>query len=111
MDSNLPCDKLTSQTGPSPIPIFGDNTVNTEFRAFANGSATDIGDPVLDFNGYVLHANQRPVPEELERESTGLSIAEPDAILDEEDSRTYHSYHDGRYYLPNDPVREPWASS
>lgn len=99
-------DLSNSQTGPVPVPvpIFGADTVAAEFEPFASGSATIRGIPALDFNGYILHAVQKPVPEELQRDSTGASIAEPDAILDEENGRTYHNYHDGRYYLPNDPV-------
>lgn len=97
-------DLANSQTNPGPIPMFGAGTVTTEFQPFASGSAAATGIPALDFNGYILHAAPRPVPEELQRDSTGASIAEPDAILDEENGRTYHNYHDGRYYLPNDPV-------
>lgn len=105
-DGSLPNNDLAEQPGPFPVPLFGAGIVNTDFQPFAGGPAsTDI--PALDFNGYILHAAPKPVPEELQREATGASIAEPDAILDEENGRTYHNYHDGRYYLPNDPVREP----
>lgn len=59
----------------------------------------------LDYNGYVLYASSRPVPEELIREPTGSSVAEPGAVLDEENGRTYVDHATGRYFLPNDPVR------
>lgn len=60
--------------------------------------------PALDYNGYVLYASSRPVPEELIREPTGSSIAEPTAVLDEENGRTYVDHETGRYFLPNDAV-------
>lgn len=62
--------------------------------------------PALDYNGYVLYASSRPVPEELIREPTGSSVAEPGAVLDEESGRTYVNHETGRYFLPNDPVCE-----
>lgn len=61
--------------------------------------------PALDYNGYVLYASPRPVPGELIREPTGSSVAEPTAVLDEENGRTYVDHETGRYFLPNDPVR------
>lgn len=64
----------------------------------------DVLVPALDYNGYVLYASSRPVPEELIREPTGGSIAEPGAVLDEENGRTYVDHETGRYFLPNDPV-------
>lgn len=100
---DLPPDSYINQTGLTPGSVFGAGAANTEFQPFTGGPAA-MGLPALDFNGYILHAAPRPVPEELQRDSTGASIAEPDAILDEENGRTYHNYHDGRYYLPNDPV-------
>lgn len=93
------------QAGPITVPIFGADSVPTGFEPFAGDSAT-MGIPALNFNGYILHAIPRPVPEELQRISSGASIAEPDAIFDEENGRTYHNYHDGRYYLPNDPAEQ-----
>lgn len=63
-----------------------------------------IGIPALDFNGYVLYASVAPIPDELVRNSTGDSIAEPGSILDEESGRTYANHETGRYFLPNDPV-------
>lgn len=64
----------------------------------------DVQTPALDYNGYVLYASSRPVPEELIREPTGSSVAEPGAVLDEESGRTYVNHETGRYFLPNDPV-------
>lgn len=66
----------------------------------------DVQVPALDYNGYVLYASSRPVPEELIREPTGSSVAEPGAVLDEESGRTYVNHETGRYFLPNDPVCE-----
>jgi hypothetical protein len=65
----------------------------------------DVQAPALDYNGYVLYALPRPVPGELIREPTGSSVAEPGAVLDEENGRTYVDHETGRYFLPNDPVR------
>lgn len=65
----------------------------------------DVQTPALDYNGYVLYASPRPVPEELIRTPTGSSIAEPSAVLDEENGRTYVDHETGKYFLPNDPVR------
>lgn len=83
-------------------PIFGVQSATAQFRPFTAAIAQPV--PALDFNGFVLHAAPRPVPEELQRESSGASVAEPDAVMDEENGRTYHNYHEGRYYLPNDAV-------
>ncbi|KAK7703478.1 hypothetical protein SLS64_009148 [Diaporthe eres] len=66
----------------------------------------DVQVPALDYNGYVLYASSRPVPEELIREPTGSSIAEPGAVLDEENGRTYVDHETGRYFLPNDPAEQ-----
>lgn len=83
-------------------PLFGAGNADAQFEPLTG----DMGQPIpaLDFNGFVLHAAPKPVPEELQREHSGASIAEPDAVLDEENGRTYHNYHEGRYYLPNDAV-------
>jgi hypothetical protein len=83
-------------------PLFGVENANAQFEPFTAAMGQPV--PALDFNGFVLHAAPRPVPEELQRESSGASVAEPDAVLDEENGRTYHNYHEGRYYLPNDAV-------
>lgn len=61
--------------------------------------------PAMDFNGYVLYAPAKPVPEELVRESSGASIAPTSSVLDQENGRTYAVHETGRYFLPNDPVR------
>ncbi|KUI54300.1 hypothetical protein VP1G_01784 [Cytospora mali] len=105
-DDSLPRVDMTDTIESTPVPIFGAGTVKSEFPPFQTSGSADAGIPALDFNGYILHAGPRPVPEELQRSSTGASIAEPDAILDEENGRTYHNYHDGRYYLPNDPAEQ-----
>lgn len=62
--------------------------------------------PALDFNGYILYASGRPVPEELMRVPSGTSVAEPGSILDEENGRTYHNHQTGSYYYPNDPAEQ-----
>ncbi|CAN8100941.1 unnamed protein product [Discula destructiva] len=60
----------------------------------------------MDFNGFILYASGRPVPDELMRAPTGTSVAEPGSILDEESGRTYHNHHTGQYFLPNDPAEQ-----
>lgn len=82
-------------------PLFGAGNANVQFQPLTEEMVQSV--PALDFNGFILHA-QKPVPEELQRDSSGASILEPDAVLDEENGRTYHNYHEGRYYLPNDAV-------
>lgn len=62
--------------------------------------------PALDFHGYILYATTKPIPDELIREPTGDSIAEPGSILDEESGRTYANHETGRYFLPNDPAEQ-----
>lgn len=62
--------------------------------------------PALDFHGYVLYATAKPIPDELMRDPTGDSIAEPGSILDEESGRTYANHETGRYFLPNDPAEQ-----
>jgi hypothetical protein len=84
------------------LPVFGMANASAQFEPFTGPMTQPV--PALDFNGFVLHAAPVPVPEELQRESSGASVAEPDAVLDEENGRTYHNYHEGRYYLPNDAV-------
>lgn len=69
----------------------------------------DSSIPALDFNGYILYA-ATGVPEELIREPTGESIAEPGSILDEESGRTFVNHDTGRYFFPNDAVRQPLPS-
>lgn len=66
--------------------------------------------PALDFNGYILYA-ATGVPEELMREPTGESIAEPGSILDEESGRTFVNHDTGRYFFPNDAVSQSWRVS
>lgn len=83
-------------------PLFGAGSANAQFVPLTDEMVQSV--PALDFNGFVLHAAPKPVPEELQRDPSGASIAEPDAVLDEENGRTYHNYHEGRYYLPNDAV-------
>ncbi|KKY29844.1 putative methyltransferase domain-containing protein [Diaporthe ampelina] len=85
-------------------PVFGAGNANAQFEPLADEMVQSI--PALDFNGFVLHAAPRPVPEELQRDPSGASVAEPDALLDEENGRTYHNYHEGRYYLPNDAAEQ-----
>lgn len=91
---------LSNPAGQAPLFEIHNETV--PFEPFTAAMAQPV--PALDFNGFVLHAAPKPVPEELQRESSGASVAEPDAVLDEENGRTYHNYHEGRYYLPNDAV-------
>jgi hypothetical protein len=46
------------------------------------------------------------LPEEvLKHVPTGSSVVEPDSYMDES-GRTYHGYKQGKYFLPNDPVRQ-----
>lgn len=69
-----------------------------------NGSTAAV--PALDFNGYILHALNRPVPEELMRSSSGCSVAEAGSVIDEESGRTYHNHNTGKYFFPNDPAEQ-----
>ena len=62
--------------------------------------------PALDFNGYILHASSKPVPEEFMRTPSGCSIAEAGSVLDEESGRTYHNHNTGKYFFPNDPAEQ-----
>lgn len=62
--------------------------------------------PALDFNGHILHASNKPVPEELMRLSSGCSVAEAGSVMDEESGRTYHSHDTGKYFFPNDPAEQ-----
>ncbi|KAI7785136.1 methyltransferase domain-containing protein [Diaporthe eres] len=87
-----------------PAPLFGAGNANAQFEPFTGEVVQPV--PALDFNGFVLHAAPKPVPEELQRDPSGASIAEPDSVLDEENGRTYHNYHEGRYYLPNDAAEQ-----
>lgn len=87
-----------------PAPLFGAGNANAQFEPFTGEVVQSV--PALDFNGFVLHAAPKPVPEELQRDPSGASIAEPDSVLDEENGRTYHNYHEGRYYLPNDAAEQ-----
>lgn len=66
----------------------------------------NLDNPALDFHGYILYAQTKPIPDELLREPTGDSIAEPGSILDEESGRTYANHETGRYFLPNDPAEQ-----
>jgi hypothetical protein len=50
-------------------------------------------------------ARLRELDEAFNRIPDGSSIREVDAVFLEENSRTYHSYKQGAYWLPNDPVR------
>ncbi|ROW14996.1 hypothetical protein VPNG_03427 [Cytospora leucostoma] len=69
-----------------------------------NGSTAAV--PALDFNGYILHASNKPVPEELMRSSSGCSVAEAGSVIDEESGRTYHNHTTGKYFFPNDPAEQ-----
>lgn len=52
------------------------------------------------------HAGAPPVPDEVARHiPSGMSVVAEDAIL-EESGRTYHGYEQGKYFLPNDPVKQ-----
>lgn len=62
--------------------------------------------PALDFNGHILHASNKPVPEEFMRISSGCSVAEAGSVLDEESGRTYHNHNTGKYFFPNDPAEQ-----
>lgn len=87
-------------------PAHGLSGAGGTFPPPQNVLSQAVQAPALDYNGYVLYASSRPVPEELIREPTGSSIAEPGAVLDEESGRTYVNHETGRYFLPNDPVCE-----
>lgn len=67
--------------------------------------------PDFAFNGHMIHASTRTIPDEFVRVPTGTSIAEPGSILDEESGRTYHNHGTGKYFFPNDAVsiRSPWC--
>lgn len=69
-----------------------------------NGSRAAV--PALDFNGHILHASNKPVPEELMRLSSGGSVAEAGSVIDEESGRTYHNHNTGKYFFPNDPTEQ-----
>lgn len=60
--------------------------------------------PGFAFNGHMLYASARTVPDEFVRVPTGTSIAEPGSILDQESGRTYHNHGTGKYFFPNDAV-------
>lgn len=87
------------------IPGYELIGAEASFQSPSCGFNQGVQAPALDYNGYVLYASSQPVPEELMREPTGSSIAEPGAVLDEENGRTYVAHETGKYYLPNDPVR------
>ncbi|KAI3396540.1 hypothetical protein diail_12064 [Diaporthe ilicicola] len=94
---------INSQTNQSGYGLTGAEAIFSPTLGVMN---QDAQTPALDYNGYVFYASTRPVPEELIRESTGSSIAEPSAVLDEENGRTYVNHETGRYYLPNDPAEQ-----
>lgn len=66
--------------------------------------------PDFAFNGHMIHASTRTIPDEFVRVPTGTSVAEPGSILDEESGRTYHNHNTGKYFFPNDAVsvHSPW---
>ncbi|KAK2598741.1 hypothetical protein N8I77_012130 [Diaporthe amygdali] len=88
------------------IPGYGLIGAEASFQSPSCGLNQGVQAPALDYNGYVLYASSQPVPEELMREPTGSSIAEPGAVLDEENGRTYVAHETGKYYLPNDPAEQ-----
>lgn len=96
----------TAATGQRAIYDQGDNPA--QYAGIDPQSVLNqhVQAPALQYNGYVLYASPRSVPGELIRAPTGGSIAEPGAVLDEENGRTYVDHETGRYFLPNDPVRE-----
>lgn len=91
-------------------PAHGLSGAGETFPPPQNVLSQAVQAPALDYNGYVLYASSRPLPEELIREPTGSSIAEPGAVLDEESGRTYVNHETGRYFLPNDPVCETYKT-
>lgn len=94
---------IDNQTGQQVPGLAGPDASFPSPQSLLN---QDVQTPALDYNGYVLYASARPVPEELIREPTGGSVAEPGAVLDEESGRTFVNHETGRYFLPNDPVCE-----
>ncbi|KAL1877974.1 hypothetical protein Daus18300_002328 [Diaporthe australafricana] len=87
-------------------PGYGLTEAQAVFPPPLSATDQDVPTPALDYNGYILYASPRPVPEELIREPTGSSIAEPGAVLDEENGRTYVDHETGKYFLPNDPAEQ-----
>lgn len=72
---------------------------------YAQNPVYDNGvSPGFAFNGHMLYASARTVPDEFVRVPTGTSIAEPGSILDQESGRTYHNHGTGKYFFPNDAV-------
>ncbi|POS70662.1 hypothetical protein DHEL01_v210946 [Diaporthe helianthi] len=74
-------------------------------RAAAVGSGVAMNNPSASprFEPFITGATTDPVPA---LNFNGASVAEPDAVMDEENGRTYHNYHEGRYYLPNDAAEQ-----
>lgn len=110
-DQNYPRDESQIETAASVVgqpAIYGQAENPAQYADIDPQTLLNQGTvqaPALDYHGYVLYASPRPVPGELIREPTGSSVAEPTAVLDEENGRTYVDHETGRYYLPNDPVR------
>ncbi|KUI56233.1 tRNA1(Val) (adenine(37)-N6)-methyltransferase [Cytospora mali] len=85
-------------------PIYKTPIAPPFYVMTTNGSTAVV--PALDFNGYILHASNKPVPEELMRMSSGASVAEAGSVFDEESGRTYHNHNTGKYFFPNDPAEQ-----
>lgn len=99
--------QLSAFPGPVPLPV---PRLSPYLPGQLGNMAIPLGHPetipALDFNGYILYASGRNVPEELMRVPSGTSVAEPGSILDEENGRTYHNHHTGAYYYPNDAAEQ-----
>lgn len=98
--------QLSTFQTPVGLPVPPQSFLQGQFGNMAIPLGHPEAIPALDFNGYILYASGRNVPEELMRIPSGTSVAEPGSIFDEENGRTYHNHHTGSYYYPNDPAEQ-----
>ncbi|ORY71014.1 S-adenosyl-L-methionine-dependent methyltransferase [Pseudomassariella vexata] len=97
------------------VPTFPSQLLQTqqEFRPQQNVNTALPSVPAQALpNRTAPHAPQVPevsptltIPEELLRTRTGTSVVEEGSILDAS-GRTYHSYKEGKYFLPNDTAEQ-----
>lgn len=108
-DANLLPSQLAGsyQIASPPVSMYAEDP------ALTTQSSPDMGDPSYpyDFSNvpdpeFANVANDM-VNKALGRTPNGNSVLEPDSVLGES-GRLYHGFKHGKYFLPNDAVRDTW---
>jgi hypothetical protein len=107
-------DRLTAQgtggaSASNPKPELQEQTAWNPWQHLPDQSTLHFPGSPLDTSGFANSLDFHPANyaaldhEHLDRIPSGGSVIDTSAVYDDS-GRSFHSYKEGKYYLPNDPV-------